>query len=180
LVVSGGGTISMGGNITRIGTVDLTPNATPYNFTANGIAGLTIADVSTGLDTLTAGGSNQTLTGGAAGKVTMVSSALGGDIFKNTSTLFNGDTIMGFTAPGDVIDVTNIGVAAMQPPVFVQNTVASGTLSFTDGVHNASVTLFGQFVSAGFQTATDGAGGTDITYHPPAAATALALHSPAP
>jgi hypothetical protein len=39
-----------------------------------------------------------------------------------------------------------------------------GTLSVTDGVHNASISLLGQFIGT-FETASDGGVGTVITYH---------------
>ena len=52
---------------------------------------------------------------------------------------------------------------------------SSGVLTITDGTHTAALTLFGQFSAAGFQTGTDGAGGTDVTYHPIAMAAAITL-----
>ena len=60
LDITGGGTVTMGSNITNIKTVNLLAAPTgqtqpAYNFTANGTAGLTVTDYSTGNDTLTAG-----------------------------------------------------------------------------------------------------------------------------
>ena len=60
LDVTGGGTVTMGSNITNVKTVNLAaapsgqtqPN---YAFTANGTAGLTVNDLSSGSDTLSAG-----------------------------------------------------------------------------------------------------------------------------
>jgi hypothetical protein len=40
----------------------------------------------------------------------------------------------------------------------------SGTLTITSGSLKATVTLLGQYVAAGFHLASDGAGGTAITY----------------
>ncbi len=174
LIVGGGGTMVMGSNITDIAAVSLSAASTPYNFTANAISGLVVSDQSTGLDTLTAGGANQTLTGGAAGHETMVGSSAGSDTFKNTAALFNGDTIVGFGAANDVIDLTNLTFTG-QTPQFVQNG-SSGTLSITDGTHSAAITLFGQFAAAGFQAQSDGASGTDIIYHQPQQQ--QTLHSP--
>jgi hypothetical protein len=37
-------------------------------------------------------------------------------------------------------------------------------LTIIDGTLNASVTLFGQYLAAGFHSVTDYAGGTAITY----------------
>jgi hypothetical protein len=174
LEVTGGGTVTMGGSISDIATVLLTSAATPWNFTANAISGLTVDDLNTGLDTVQAGGANQTLTGGGAGKLTMIGSSAGDDTFKNPSTLFNGDTIEGFGPNGDVIDLTDVNPTLVDPPGFTQNTSTSGTLTVTDGTHSAAITLFGQFAAAGFHTAPDGSGGTDVTFQPPATVTALA------
>ncbi|HZS81324.1 MAG TPA: hypothetical protein VFA50_00515, partial [Stellaceae bacterium] len=175
LVATGGGTMAMGGNITNIATVVLNPATVAYNFTANAIDGLVVRDASSGFDTIQAGGSNQTLTGGAAGKLTMVGAAAGGDTFKDTAALLNHDTIKGFLAPGDVIDLTDVN-AATASVSFVQN-ATSGVLTVSDGTHSAAITLFGQFAAAGFQHASDGGTGTDITYHPPQMAPIF--HSPA-
>ena len=51
-----------------------------------------------------------------------------------------------------------------------------GTLTITDGSLKATVTLFGQYVAAGFHLAKDSAGGTVITYStPPARIAELAV-----
>jgi hypothetical protein len=50
-------------------------------------------------------------------------------------------------------------------------------LTITDGTLKESVTLFGQYIAAGFNSASDGHGGTDITYgKPPALAQEIAPH----
>jgi hypothetical protein len=43
-------------------------------------------------------------------------------------------------------------------------------LTITDGTSVIAVTLFGQYVAAGFHAAANGAGGTAITYTTPVAA----------
>ncbi|HUN50383.1 MAG TPA: hypothetical protein VMU42_04680, partial [Candidatus Sulfotelmatobacter sp.] len=174
LQVTGGGTMAMGSNITGIATVQLTPGTTAYNFTANAISGLTVNDLGTGLDTITAGGGNQTLTGGAAGKETMVGSASGSDTFKDATALLNGDTIKNFAAPDDAIDLTDLNSTLVGTPQFVQSSGTSGVLTVTDGTHTAAITLFGQFVASGFHTQTDGGTGTLVTYQPPQQPLALA------
>jgi hypothetical protein len=40
----------------------------------------------------------------------------------------------------------------------------SGTLTVTDGVHTASIQLLGQYTASEFATASDGNGGTLVTY----------------
>ena len=175
LIVTGGGVVTMNAADTGVGAVNLQAATSAYVFTASGGAGMVIRDFSTGLDTVTAGGPLQTITGGGAGKLTMVASAAGADTFRNTAAAFNGDTIMGFAAANNVIDVTDLNLAKLTA-TFVENaTAASGRLTLSDGTHTASITLFGQFMAAGFSgsataagfTATsDGAGGTNIAYAP--------------
>ena len=175
LEVTGGGTMAMGNNITDIATVLLSPAAGGYNFTANAISGLTVNDANTTTpDTLIAGGSNQTLTGGGAGKVTFVSSAAGSDIFKDPAALFNGDSVMGFGNNGNEIDLTDVNFAALQPLAYNQNSSTSGTLTVSDGAHTAAITLFGQFMASEFHPASDGGTGTSISYQPPVLEAALA------
>jgi hypothetical protein len=47
--------MAMSSSISDIATVLLVGAATPYNFTANALGGLTVDDLDTGLDTLQAG-----------------------------------------------------------------------------------------------------------------------------
>jgi hypothetical protein len=64
--------------------------------------------------------------------------------------------------------------ASLTTATFTENAGGTaGTLSLSDGTHSASITLFGQFMaagfsgsasSAGFSTAFDGGSGTKITY----------------
>jgi len=168
LEVTGGGTMSMGNSITSIQTVLLASAATPYNFTANAISGLLVNDLSIGLDTLNAGGLNQTLTGGAAGKETMMGFAGGSTTFTDKAATFNGDTIGGFGNNGDVIDITDINFSS---PLFnlsfaenASNT--KGTLTVTDGTHSTAITLLGSFMAGNFHPASDGIAGTKITDPP--------------
>src|SRR6185312_2485801 len=134
LQVSGGGTMSMGANITHISIANLGASSTAYNFTANGIDGLTVKDASSGLDTIQAGGLNQTLTGGGAGKETMVGFASGSTTFLDNSKIFNGDTIQNFIAPNDVIDITDMKFGSVQTTFAEDGGGAFGTLSVTDGI----------------------------------------------
>ncbi len=178
LDVTGGGTMAMGSSITDIANVLLanvpaSSLAAAYNFTANALGGLTVNDDSTTTaDTLIAGGRNQTLTGGGAGELMFVGSAAGGDIFKDPAALFDGDAIGAFGNNGDVIDLTDIAFASLQPLGYVQNNSTFGTLTVSDGAHNAAITLFGQFVASQFHPASDGGAGTAIT-DPPALQTAV-------
>jgi len=108
-------------------------------------------------DTLIAGASFQTLTG--AGHDTLVGFAGGSDVFRDTAAGLNGDTIEGFT-PADAIDLTNVAFGRCH----VTYEAATSVLSISDGVHAASIDLAGAFANAGFAAASDGHGGTMITY----------------
>jgi len=140
-------------------------------FTANSEVGLVIQDTGSAADTLDAGGSGQTLTGGA-GRLTMNAAATGGDDFKATSAQLNGDSIGGFAGPGNAIDLTDMSFAKARA-TFAENAQGtSGVLSVTDGVHTTTVALLGQFAAAGFSgsasaagftLASDGHTGTKIT-----------------
>jgi hypothetical protein len=166
LNVTGGGTITMGSNITDIAKVLLSPASAGYHFTANAISGLTITDNSTGTtDALIAGGAHQTLTGGGAGKVAFTGSRAGQDTFQDTAGLFNHDTIAGFGGNGDVIDLSDVSPTALKPLSYVQTTSASGTLIVSDGVHTAAITLIGLYVANGFHPGPDAGLGTAISYH---------------
>jgi hypothetical protein len=77
---------------------------------------------------------------------------------------------------GNHIDLTSFAPGAAEKLSFVENAdKTKGILKITDGTQKASITLFGQYVAAGFHFAKDGAG-TAITYaKPPAAHVELAV-----
>jgi len=77
-------------------------------------------------------------------------------------------SISGFAAT-DTLDLAGFGFKAAKLTFVENNAKTSGVLTVTDGALHASVTLFGQYIAKGFQLASDGAAGTDITYvQPPA------------
>ena len=146
-----------------------------FTFTANVQTSLWVNDLNTYADIITASAARQTITGGAAGQLTMIASAAGGDTFRDSASLINGDTIKGFAGAGNIIDVTDL-TASKLTATFTENAAGTaGQLNLTDGTHSASITLFGQFMaagfsgtaaSAGFTGGSDGASGTNIAYHP--------------
>ena len=176
LDVTGGGAVTMNAGDSAIDLVSLDKSNSAYSFTASAQAGLVIEDNSNGLDTIRAGGAGQILTGGAAGKLTMIGSAAGGDTFRNTAQLFNGDTVGGFTAPGDVLDITDLRSSKISKATFVENSAGTaGTLTLVSGSMSVKVALLGQFMAAGFSgtaaqagfaIGSDGGNGTNVTYHP--------------
>ncbi len=167
LSVTGGGTATMGAGITGITTVQL---ASATTFTANATTGLTIVG-STGADKITAGGAGQVLTGGA-GANTLTGSSAGNDIFRDTAADLNGDTIANLLA-SDVIDITNL---APTTAVISKSTVsaASTVLTLTSGTTSSKITLSGSYQGS-FALATDGTGGTDLTFAPNASLSTVTL-----
>jgi hypothetical protein len=66
-VLGGGTNVTMGANITNISKVVLATAPSSMSFIANGISGLTVNDENKNPDTVSAGGLDQTLTGGTSG-----------------------------------------------------------------------------------------------------------------
>jgi len=77
--------------------------------------------------------------------------------------------LSGFAA-GDTIDLTKFAYSATGETVgFTENAAnTQGTLTVTDGTQQTSITLFGQYIAAGFSLESDGHSGTAISYTPPA------------
>jgi hypothetical protein len=197
---SGGGTLFvtgsaetsvMGAGITRIQTVILPSDpangyGTIGDFTANGEAGLTI-EATGPAGTIRAGGADQTIVAAhtrntdephqVGGFLTMVGSTAGHDTFKGTFESFITDTIDNFSAPGDVIDVTDMAPAALSVTYSyneLQLIIASGP----NAGANAPIYLPDfDFNPAGFDVTDDGHGGTQITYFSPVDAAAQKLTS---
>ncbi|MCK1293045.1 VCBS domain-containing protein [Bradyrhizobium sp. 30] len=77
--------------------------------------------------------------------------------FSGVVSGFNGD---------DHLDLLDVAFGAGTTASYVANQGgAGGTLSVTDGVHTANITLLGQYDPAGFQTEADKNTGTLISYH---------------
>ncbi len=102
LIVNGGGSAVMGGNIDGIATVELTGKT---NFTANALSGLTITGDVAG-NTVLLGASNQVFIGtGGGDKLTGVAGGL--DVLRGTSAGLNLDSFSNFL-PNDTIDITDL------------------------------------------------------------------------
>ncbi|MCK1658475.1 VCBS domain-containing protein [Bradyrhizobium sp. 151] len=77
--------------------------------------------------------------------------------FSGVVSGFNGD---------DHLDLLDVAFGAGTTASYVANQAGTGgTLSVTDGVHTANITLLGQYDPAGFQTEADKNTGTLISYH---------------
>ncbi|HUC09360.1 MAG TPA: hypothetical protein VL985_02915, partial [Stellaceae bacterium] len=163
----GGGTMAMGGNIQQIADALLVGSSTPYDFTANGLSGLLVDDLGTATaDTLIAGGSNQILTGGGAGKLTMDVANQTNALLKDSAAAFNGDTVKDLVN-GDMIDVTGLSFSAVNTSLgFAFNSGADTTTMSVSlsGTQKTAMTLLGQYMASDFTIAADTAGtGTLIT-----------------
>jgi hypothetical protein len=76
-------------------------------------------------------------------------------------------TVSGFKAT-DTLDLAKFAFGSGEKFTFRENKAkTSGALIVTDGKLKAIITLFGQYVAAGFHLASDQAAGTAITYSPP-------------
>src|SRR5262249_10189357 len=118
--------------------------------------------------------------GGASDVNTIFAAAGDGTLKLDHSSGFTG-TVSGFNA-GDSLDLADILFDNVPSPEitsaahhapgttlsFSANDAGTGgTLSVTDGVHTAQISLQGQYVATHFQIASDGGGGTVVTYNDP-------------
>src|SRR6202011_1055153 len=90
------------------------------------------------------------------------STSAGGILQLDASQLFSG-TISGFGKP-EYLDLSDIAFnSATTTVAFAEaGNNLSGTLTVSDGLHTANLTLLGQYTTAQFTKATDGHGGTLI------------------
>ena len=158
LDITTGGTITLNAT-TDVNTVQLSAAST---LTLNKMSFIAVG--SSGNDKITAGGIDQTLTGGA-GTDTLTGYSGGLDIFKDTAAHLNGDTIAGFVA-SDTIDLTNLAPAGATLTTATTTTTAGVNTKFTvvSGGTKSVFTVGGSWTSSGFVLATDGTGGTLLTH----------------
>jgi hypothetical protein len=118
-----------------------------------------------------------------AGTETVASGGVigGSVIFGSNATLILGAgsglavTVSGFK-PTDTIDLKNFKFSGAETLTYVANGAnTSGTLTVASGTATATITLFGQYVAAGFHKINDGAGGTAITYSSSGAGTSAVV-----
>lgn len=97
----------------------------------------------------------------------------GGRLVLNDAGAY-GATIAGFGAQ-TALDVTGFKFSGKPTVSFVEAaSKKQGVLTLKDGAQSLKVTLFGQYVAAGFHLAADSGGGTVVTYAAPAAQVMLA------
>ena len=102
---------------------------------------------------------------GTAGSSTITFTSAGGTLQLDDAENFDG-AISGFGVPGaiDLVDIAFGVQTTMNYLPGAGNT--SGTLIVSDGTHTASLLLFGQYLAANFNLASNGAGGTLVTDPP--------------
>ncbi len=155
LEVSTGGLIRLNA-ATAVSTVKLDVHG---NLLLNSMSFMT-AIGSSGSDTLQAGATGQTLTGGA-GADKLVGYAGGHDTFKDTAAGLYDDTIKGFL-PTDQIDITDLSRTGA-----TLTTTAMGSYTSVHVVSGSSSTTFlmaGSFNQSRFTLAPDAGSGTMMTY----------------
>jgi hypothetical protein len=69
-------------------------------------------------------------------------------------------TVAGMTGQ-DTLDLRDISFATIQSPTY-SGTSAGGTLSVSDGTHNAKIALLGNYLASTFVAPSDGHGGTNV------------------
>ena len=152
LSVRGGGTVTMGSNITNIQTVMLGQGTV---FTANG---LNLSILGSGFaDTIQAGSGSDVITGDG-GADTLIGGS-GATTFKDVAQHLTTATLENFTA-SDTIDITNLKFSKSTPTTAVW---AGNVLTVTQGTTVDNINLVGAYTGT-FSTKTDGANGVDITY----------------
>jgi len=155
LSVRGGGTVTMGSNITNIQTVMLGRGTV---FTANG---LNLSILGSGFaDTIQAGSGSDVITGDG-GADTLIGGS-GATTFKDVAQHLTTATLENFTA-SDTIDITNLKFSTSKPTTAIW---AGNVLTVTQGATVDKIKLVGSYTGT-FSTKTDGANGVDITYIPP-------------
>src|SRR5262249_12175609 len=75
------------------------------------------------------------------------------------SASFSG-TVAGMTGQ-DTLDLRDINFATIQSPTY-SGTSSGGTLSVSDGTHNAQIALLGNYLASTFVASSDGHGGTNV------------------
>ena len=156
LQITNGGTIVLNAT-TDVSTVKLSAAS---NLTLSKMSFIT-AIGSGGADTIQAGATYQTLTGGA-GADTLSGFSGGYDTFSDTAAHLNGDTILNFVT-SDTIDLTNLAFAGAT--VTAATSAGNTKVTVVSGATKSVFTVAGNWTSSGsFNLASDGAAGTFLTH----------------
>jgi len=176
LIISSGGTASSG--YFQSGSVEIV--ASGGTAIGDDIGGYEVVQAG-GLArdvTLYDGGTLEVASGGlVSGKLIFNGNSAGSTLTLDAGASFQGlvadfgayDPATGLGVKNDQIDLEGIGIATTKKgQARLSFTEAasnqSGTLTVTDGVHTASIQLLGQYMASEFVAASDGHGGTLITF----------------
>lgn len=148
----GGGTSTIGVGVSNSGTIALSAGTLSLSQAVSG-GGTFVLD----------GGGVLDLVGGISGGGSMQFLHPGGTLKTHGIGLFAA-SISGFAA-GDVLDVASVLLSGGVTPTLDYTSLGNGgTLMVNDGSHAASFALLGSFVASSFHLASDGHGGTAVTY----------------
>jgi len=163
-VMSGGRIISVqgfleGGVIKNGGQAMLTGGTVSGTIVSSG--GMLSVNGASYLDkTILRGGTEIVSSGGNVGSIKFS----GGGELKLVGSATASATLSGFNAKAR-LDLASYRFGTGPKLSFTENAgKTQGTLTITDGALTATLTLFGNYVAAGFHLANDGAGGTAVTY----------------
>jgi hypothetical protein len=118
------------------------------------------------IDLCNVSGSGTALIGGAASSEDTTFAAVGDGMLKlDHSSAYTG-TVSGFNE-GDRLDIVDVLSGTDTTLVFTANQAGSGgTLTVSDGMHTANISLNGQYSANGFHISADSSAGTLVTYLP--------------
>jgi chitinase len=147
---------------------------------SNATAGISVSDTAAnvsanldGLQHLAAAGdlSSITLADASTPKLALTAAQVGADApalskivspyapsITGTAADFSGDTVANFNVAGSALDVTNMNFAKLTATFAENANATAGTLSLTDGVNAATITLLGQYAAVGYSGSAASAG----------------------
>jgi autotransporter passenger strand-loop-strand repeat protein len=168
MVISGGYQVVEAGGIaidTTLSGGDQYVLGTATRTTVNSKSVQFVESGGTASDTTLSGGSEIVAAGATVnGTITFAGS---GQLTLEQSTNVNNFQIAGFNAPSEKLDLADITFGPQTTVAFSEaSNGTSGTLTVSDGVHTANVTLLGQYTTQNFTTTSDGHGGTLVTDPP--------------
>ena len=112
------------------------------------------------------GGTLEIMSGGSTGAGAVTFASSGGGILQLDSSLTYGGLVAGFAQP-DLLDLRDIAyTSGVTTATWAPSGPSSGTLTVTDGVHSANLTLLGQYSTPDFHVSSDGFGGTFVSDPP--------------
>jgi hypothetical protein len=159
--VAAGGLLEFSG-----GTFTLTGEASESAISVTGGTLDIVGAVDSGKFNVTNGGTLE-IDANQPGIQTLIFGAGGGTLVLNGAVTYHAATT-GFGAK-TALDLTGFKFSGKPKVHFVEDPNGKhGLLTVTDGSQTRKLTLFGQYVSAGFHLAADSGGGTIVTYKAPA------------